>query len=397
MTDEGIFDQIVIKNASDEKRFSKFACKSYKGKRKHPELEKPSDKKDIRPIFHRDADKIIHSHAYSRYIDKTQVFFLFKNDHVTHRVLHVQLVSKIGRVIGRALGLNEDLIEAIALGHDIGHVPYGHKGEKFLDEICRKYGIGYFCHNAQSVRFLNEIENKGKGLNLTLQVVDGILSHNGEMLSREYKPQLEKTWSEFDKEYNSCFKSEDYSKRLFPMTLEGCVVRIADVISYVGRDIEDAITVELIKRADIPDEIARILGNNNREIIDVLVKDLVWNSYGQDRLLFSELVYDALKRLIDFNYKHIYHHELLLTQDDKIRNMFKIIFKRNLDDLITNNDRSTIFKHYLKKMDGKYRINNKPERIVIDFIAGMTDDFFNDQFSNLLFPKRFKYTISELN
>ena len=134
-----------------------------------------------RQAFSVDVDRILHSLAYARYIDKTQVFYLVKNDHITHRVLHVQLVSKIARTIGRFLNLNEDLIEAIALGHDIGHTPFGHDGEHFLSEICRDHGIGYFCHNLQSVQFLEKVERKGKGWNLCLQTLDGILCHDGEI------------------------------------------------------------------------------------------------------------------------------------------------------------------------------------------------------------------------
>ena len=147
---------------TNEKLFSKYACKSEKGIKLHEEIE------DIRPVFFRDIDKIIHSQAYTRYIDKTQVYSFIENDHITHRVLHVQLVAKIARTIGRALKLNEDLIEAIALGHDVGHSPFGHTGEKFLDDIARKEQIGYFCHNGQSVKMLKDLEN----LNITVQVLD---------------------------------------------------------------------------------------------------------------------------------------------------------------------------------------------------------------------------------
>lgn len=147
---------------TNEKLLSEYACKSEQG------IKLYEEKEDIRPIFFRDIDKIIHSQAYTRYIDKTQVFSFINNDHITHRVLHVQLVSKIARTIGRALRLNEDLIEAIALGHDVGHTPFGHSGEKFLDDIARKENIGFFCHNAQSVKMLKDIEE----LNITVQTLD---------------------------------------------------------------------------------------------------------------------------------------------------------------------------------------------------------------------------------
>ena len=275
MDDHAVFSRIVLANVKRERdSLAKTACKSRDGRRKHPEWEKVADKENVRPTFFHDTDKIIHSLAYTRYIDKTQAFYLFENDHITHRVLHVQFVSKIGRVIGRCLSLNEDLIEAIALGHDLGHVPYGHDGEKVLDEICRENNVGGFCHNAQSVRCLMDLENDGEGLNLCLQVLDGILCHNGEILDRQYAPSRGKTWDDLEEEYGKCLSDKDYSKKIYPMTLEGCVVRISDVIAYIGRDFEDAITVKLIRRDDLPSTITHTLGNTNDKIINTLVLDL---------------------------------------------------------------------------------------------------------------------------
>lgn len=166
---------------------SSFACKSEQA------IKLQEDDEDMRPDFFKDIDRIIHSLGYTRYIDKTQVFSFIQNDHITHRVLHVQLVAKIARTIGRSLNLNEDLIEAIALGHDIGHTPFGHTGEKFLNDICKREGIGYFCHNAQSVRVLKDLEN----LNITVQTLDGILAHNGEILQNIYAPDFSKTKEQF--------------------------------------------------------------------------------------------------------------------------------------------------------------------------------------------------------
>jgi dGTPase len=280
---KNILSQIVLSNAKREKNtLSKYACRNREGKRKYETRERINDRINIRPIFFHDTDKIIHSLAYTRYIDKTQVFYLFENDHITHRVLHVQFVSKIARVIGRCLKLNEDLIEAIALGHDIGHTPFGHDGESFLNEICKNEGIGHFYHNAQSVKLLHEIENKGNGLNLSLQVLDGILAHNGEILSAKYIPVKEKKWDDFEKEYRKCFQKKDYYKKIVPMTLEACVVRISDIIAYIGRDFEDAIEVKLIKRNSLPKEISKIIGNSNDKIINTLVMDIINNSYDKN-------------------------------------------------------------------------------------------------------------------
>jgi len=389
------FSQIVINNFKIEaKTLSRYACRSSKGIRKYPERERIPDRGNIRPSFFHDTDKIMHSRAYSRYIDKTQAFFLFENDHITHRVLHVQLVSKIGRVIGRCLKLNEDLIEAIALGHDLGHVPYGHDGEDVLNKICKEPGneLGCFCHNAQSVRLLMELEQKGKGLNLTLQVLDGILAHNGEILSNTYKPDYGKTFSVFEEEYHKCFEDENYSKKIRPMTLEGCVVRISDVIAYIGRDIEDAITVNLIKRDVIPSDISQILGSSNERIINTLVLDLIKNSYDKEYLTFSNRIYLALDNLKKFNEDYIYKNPKINTESEKIENMYKQLFTRYQRALVDKSKNSYI-NQFLRSMDANYRKNTVPKRKAIDCIAGMTDDFFNNQFDKNFVPQSYGYSL----
>jgi len=386
-----IFSNIVLNNLHRERKtLSRYACKNNKGLRKDPKKEKIPDRENLRPIFFHDTDKIMHSLAYSRYIDKTQVFYLWENDHITHRVLHVQFVSKIGRVIGRCLKLNEDLIEAIALGHDLGHVPYGHDGEKVLHDICRDNKVGCFCHNAQSVRFLLEIENKGEGLNLSLQVLDGILAHNGEMLSEEYIPHYGKTWEMFEEEYKKCLNEENYSKKILPMTLEGCVVRISDVIAYIGRDIEDARTLKLIKKNEIPKQ---ILGFSNDEIINNLVLDLIKNSYGKDYLVFSKDIFKALKDLKAFNEEKIYFNPKIKTQTHKIKNMFIQLFKKYYQDLESDDRSSDLFRYFLNLVKDDDLKRTDKARIIVDFIAGMTDDFFNYQFKKLFVPESYGYSI----
>ncbi len=245
-----------ITNALDQReqeRLSPIATMSADGKRRHAE-KKLAD--GYRQAFSVDTDRILHSHAYARYIDKTQVFFLIQNDHITHRVLHVQLVSKIARTIGRFLGLNEDLIEAIALGHDIGHAPFGHDGERFLSRLCEAKGIGPFLHNVQSVHFLDTVERQGRGWNLCLQTLDGILCHDGEIHNQALKPRRSKTFKTHELEIKA--KKADPHKELIPMTMEGCVVRMADSIAYIGRDIEDAIRLKIIKRTDLPASVQRL-------------------------------------------------------------------------------------------------------------------------------------------
>ena len=269
-----MLEEVEKKMIERENLFSSYATLSKNAIR----LQK--EEKDIRPAFFRDVDRIIYSLAYTRYMDKTQVFSENHNDNISKRMTHVQMVSKIARTIGRALSLNEDLIEAIALGHDIGHVPFGHVGEAILNEISMKANEGYFNHNVQSVRTLMFLENGGHGFNLTLQVLDGILCHNGEFLEGEYYPK-EKTVDTFLKEYEECYTSKHTLETLHPMTLEGCVVRFSDIIGYVGRDIEDAIRLGVLSKKELPEEIVSMIGNKNKEIVNTLVLDVIENSYGK--------------------------------------------------------------------------------------------------------------------
>lgn len=377
----------------EDRSLLEFACRSSNGQRRR--AENNSDFGTIvRTSFFRDTDRIIHSSAYARYIDKTQVFYLFENDHLTHRVLHVQFVSKIGRVIARALGLNEDLVESIALGHDLGHVPYGHDGETVLNNICRKHKIGSFAHNVQSVRALDVIENNGTGLNLTLQTLDGILAHNGEMISREYRPDFSKDWQQFEYEYKQCLSDKEKCRKLQPMTLEGCVVRISDVIAYIGRDIEDALRVRVIRPRDIPAKVTSTLGKHNNQIINTLVTDLIANSFDKPYLAFSRKVFSALCDLKEFNYKNIYFSPAIKTQDTKIVNIFNVLFDKYLNDLKEDDQESHIVKYFVKSKSDSYVKNTHPARVVADFIAGMTDDYFNNQFKELFVPKSFGYSLS---
>jgi len=387
-----IAKEILISNLQRERKtLSKHACLS-KSAIRFAEDDIP-DKINIRPAFFHDTDKIIHSLAYTRYIDKTQVFYLFENDHITHRVLHVQLVSKIARVIGRALSLNEDLIDAVSLGHDLGHVPYGHDGERKLNEITHKLTGEYFCHNAQSVRALKTIENKGKGINLTLQVLDGILCHNGELLLKEYRPDYKKNKDQFLDEYESCWTIKDNSKKIKAMTLEGCVMRISDVIAYIGRDLEDAITLGLIKRKDIPKSVSETIGNTNSQIINNFALDIINNSYGKDYIMLSDEKFNAITEFYEFSKSAIYQNPKKSTQDSKIKNMFDVLFRVYLDDLEKDNNESSILKYFLKNKDSDYRESTSKPRIVCDYIAGMTDNFFNNEFKKIMIPQSFGYKV----
>ena len=327
-----------------------------------------------RQTFSVDVDRILHSRAYTRYIDKTQVFYLIHHDHITHRVLHVQLVSKIARTIGRYLGLNEDLIEAIALGHDIGHTTFGHDGERFLSQRSRASGIGDFHHNVQSVQFLDRVERKGKGWNLCLQTLDGILCHDGEVHNQVLKPERSKTFEMLEKEM--ALKKENSLFPLIPMTLEGCVVRMADTISYIGRDIEDAIRLDMIKRSDLPKESVDVLGDTNGTIVYHLVTDIINTSFQNTYVAFSQKISEALKRFKDFNLERIYMNPKIKKHTDTIKRLFGILFEKYLDDIEKENRASVIFKGFLEDMSEDYIQNHCKEEIVRDFIAGMTDQYF---------------------
>ena len=363
-----ILNNAKVNMISRESLLSEYACKSSEG------ILLKDNKEDIRPVFFRDIDRIIHSLGYTRYIDKTQVYSFTKNDHITHRVLHVQLVSKIARTIGRSLRLNEDLIEAIALGHDVGHSPFGHKGEKYLNEICKREKIGYFCHNAQSVRVLRDLEK----INISVQTLDGILAHNGEILINKYEYNKKKTEEDFCKELNSVFHEESYSKKIVPMTLEASVVRLSDIIAYIGRDIEDSIKIGIIKREELPKDITDVLGDNNSKIVDTLIKDIIINSFDKPYLTFSKNVFNALVKLMDWNYKNIYASPEANKHQDIIEELFYELYDcylKKVESFEENKGLTQSEKNLYDFIKGKDS-DTSIKRALIDYIAGQTDQYF---------------------
>jgi dGTPase len=387
------FDLLKVRRKLDQKeaeRLSPTACLSSQAVRQTPDAKA---EKGMRQQFAVDADRVLHSLAYTRYIDKTQVFSLLDNDHITHRVLHVQLVSKIARSIGRLLGLNEDLIEAISLAHDIGHPPFGHDGESFLSEKCTEYGLGPFLHNVQSVHFLEKVESRGEGLNLSLQVLDGVLCHDGEVHSSKLEPQRHKSFASLDAELKA--KQADPKHPLTPMTLEGCVVRITDTIAYIGRDFEDAIIVKLIKREDLPAEISDVLGNTNGTMVYRLVEDLIQKSIGREYVGFSPRIGRALKALKDFNYAHIYKHPAIKTEHAKLRRAIHSLFDQYMLDLEGKSQNSMIFTEYLDDMCEAYVNLNHPALLVRDFLAGMTDAYLLRRYREMVWPQRLPYRFDQ--
>lgn len=352
-----------------EVNLSKYASKSSDA------IRIKEEKEDIRTPYFRDVDRIIHSLSYTRYIGKTQVYSFKDNDHISKRMIHVQLVSKIARTICRALKLNEDLCEAIALGHDIGHTPLGHSGEAMLNEISIEELGEAFSHNVQSVRELMYVDSDGKGMNLTIQVLDGIFCHNGEMLESKYEP-MNKTKEEFLKVYNDSYKDIKESKKIRPMTLEGCIVRISDIIAYIGRDIEDAINLGTFKRESLPKNITDVLGDNNKEIVNTIILDIINNSMNKPYIKMSDKVYEALSNLKKFNYKEIYSKSLTKDEYNYYKTGMKKIYNVYLDEVDKNNKKSIIFKTFLNYQSDEYNINTNNKRKVIDFISGMTDKMF---------------------
>ncbi len=388
MVKQHLIDRVRARLSRDKGVGSR-GIKDTQAQRLYPEEEDM----DIRPFFFRDVDRIVHSKAYARYIDKTQVFFEVKNANITHRSLHVLLVSRTSRQIGRALKLNTDLIEAISLAHDIGHAPYGHPGEEYLNEISNECGIGTFLHNAQGVRWLAELEKRfptqpAKGLNLTLQVYDGILCHDGETFERELKPKKinGKTWESHFKEYNDSFLGNKFVR--IPMSYEGIAVRFADIIAYIGRDIEDAILLKFIQRIDIPENCRKVLGDTNRKIMNTLIRNLLAYSIENETIGYDENIFSALKELKEFNYENIYEKRDKKSneQHESIRKDFHLMFEVFQKDLEKSNYNSPVFKDHIDYIDDKnyssyykkYKIEDKLGWIVRDYIAGMRDGNFKE-------------------
>lgn len=349
------------------------------------ERDKPSL---LRPDFIRDIEKILHLPVYNRYSDKTQVFSFYLNDDISRRALHVQLVSRIARNIGNILGLNLDLIEAIALGHDIGHTPFGHSGEHYLSDLLYNESGYYFNHNVHSVRVLDKIYKR----NLSLQTLDGILCHNGEMEERNYTPCTNLDFNSFDQKMNDCYINGKTSiDSLVPSTLEGCVVKICDIIAYLGKDRQDAKIAHIIdNNTNFTDG---YIGLDNADIINNITVDIIENSYGKNAIRLSEEAFSSLKIAKDENYKFIYKNKLMSDlYDQSVRPMFKDLFYKLLDDLNSKDENSFIYRHHISHVfestthysEFDY-LSEKPEMIVTDYIASMTDDYFIE-LHKMLFP-----------
>lgn len=340
----------------------------------------------IRTAFIRDNDKILHCPYFNRYADKTQVFSLYKNDDITRRILHVQLVSRIARTIGKALDLNLDLIEAIALGHDIGHTPFGHEGEEFLDDLLFSHAGRHFSHNIHSVRVLDRIFP----YNITLQTLNGIAAHDGEMELSEYRPKPLESFAEFDRQIEACYTDKRYVRQLVPATLEGCVVRISDIIAYLGKDRQDAERAHIVSNATFE---SGAIGAYNAEIINNLIVNIVENSYKKPYIKMDSAHFAALKKAKADNYERIYKNDSVKSaMRQTVKPMMAKVYEKLLSDLKNSRFDSPIFTHHIDfvnkahyKRDFPYE-KTAPDQIVTDYIASMTDDYFVDLYA-FLFPE----------
>lgn len=348
--------------------------------------DKESDRANIiRTAFVRDIDKIMHSPYYSRYADKTQVFSFYKNDDITRRSLHVQLVSRIARTIGKTLCLNADLIEAIALGHDIGHTPFGHAGEEFLDELFCEHTGRHFSHNIHSVRVLDRIFP----YNISLQTLNGIAAHDGEMELCEYHTKPLDSFSTFDEQMEACYLDKRNVRKLVPATLEGCVMRISDIIAYLGKDRQDAERTNVIENSRFADG---AIGTYNAEIINNLIVNIVENSYGKPYIKMDEVHFEALKKAKADNYELIYKNSTVRdVLHQTVQPMMAEVYKRLFTDFVEGKKDSPIFTHHIAYVNRAHYQHDvpytetEPNQIVVDYIASMTDDYFIDLYA-YLFP-----------
>lgn len=295
---------------------------------------------DIRPIYQRDRDRILHSKAFRRLKHKTQVFLAPEGDHYRTRLTHTLEVSQIARTIAKALRLNEELTEAIALGHDLGHTPFGHAGERALDDVCP----GGFKHYLQSIRVVELLENHGKGLNLSKEVRDGIRNH-----------QMSTT----------------------PFTLEGRVVRISDKIAYIHHDTDDAIRAGIIREDDIPREYKDVLGDSLGTRLNTLIYDIINNSEGKNDIIMSPEIENAMAGLREYMFSSVYTNKKAKSQEEQAARLLKQLFEyyqENLEQLP--------IEYYVRIKE----LNDPPYQVVCDYIAGMTDRYAVAKFKELMIP-----------
>jgi dGTPase len=384
MTSEHSISAILLQ---DEDRLSPYAKKSSASLgRKFPMKRDP-----FRLEFARDETRILHSPPFRRLKHKTQVFLSPDNDHICTRMEHVLHVSSIASVIGRCLKLNTDLVNAIAKGHDLGHPPFGHAGERTLDELLVRQGIeAGFKHEVHGLRVVDKLTNLGAGLNLTYEVRDGIVTHCGESFERIVTPDRKR-------DLRAIEAIED--RNCFPSTLEGCLVRLVDRIAYLGRDLEDAIKAGIVRKTDVPQSIVKNLGIENGRIIGCFVNDTIANSMDKDAIAMSEEVFEYMRQLKDFNYAYIYQNHDVERKSRKAGMIIERLYEE-LEKVLTDSDRGRnagyvqnlvreaplleVFFHFIKNTN--FTDETPRWRIVVDYLAGMTDLFAERTFGQLFLP-----------
>ena len=321
--------------AMEKENLSPYACRSVDSRGR----DKDEPQCDIRPVFQRDRDRILHSKAFRRLKNKTQVFLDPRGDHYRTRMSHTLEVSQNARTIAKALRMNEDLVEAIALGHDLGHTPFGHAGEFILNQIYE----GGFKHNEQSVRIVEKLEKNGEGLNLTWEVRDGILNHQ---------------------------------TSLMPHTLEGRIVRLSDKIAYVNSDVDDAIRAQILCEEDIPIELRKTLGMDTTSRLDHLIHDVITTSMGTDDIRMSQETAEAFKELRAFMFEHVYKNPVAKSEEVKAKLMLEQLYNYYME-------------HTEELPDKLLRMHRNGEdkgRVVCDYISGMTDQYAISKFSEYFIP-----------
>ena len=332
----------------------------------------------VRPAFVRDAEKVMHLPAYNRLAGKTQVFSFRANDDLCRRGLHVQLVARVARDIGRALGLNLDLIEAIALGHDVGHTPFGHAGERFLSDVLHERTGRWFFHNVQSARVLDQLA----GRNVSLQTLDGALCHNGEFERQTFETSGLAEFGTYDRVVASCWsRGAAAIDHLRPMTLEGCVVRVSDIIAYVGKDRQDAIRAGICDESSFDDGLG---GGYNAWALSAFVADVVEHSVGTDRIAMSEEGFSEMRRAKRENYERIYRDgEVDGDFSREVAGLFGAVYEHELEELASGREEAAIFAHHIRPTErrlayygGTYDWESDPDQTVVDFVSAMTDDYF---------------------
>lgn len=343
----------------------------------------------VRPAFVRDIEKILNLPAYNRYADKTQVFSFAENDEISRRGLHVQLVSRVARTIGSALGLNTDLIEAIALCHDLGHTPFGHAGERFLNKLFHQHTGRYFNHNVQSVRVMDQLYPR----NISLQVLDGALCHNGEFAQQVLECGTTSTFAQLDALYEACCIDQHTIGTLRPSTLEGCVVRVSDMIAYLGKDRIDAVSMGVLPDYGFFE--SSVMGTTNAQIINNLTVDIINNSYRKDRISMSRRMFEDVKLAKKQNYQIIYLKEGMVNNTSNVvEEMFSDLYERLRLDLMEGRESSPIFVHHVQRLCASSRtltpegyLSQDPDQIVADYLASMTDGYFSALHAHL-FPSK---------